>query len=276
MNKSYTEIAFILDRSGSMDSCQDAAIEGFNRFLRDQQQAEGLAKLTLVLFDDEYLVAAQSIPVQGLVALTRETYVPRNTTALLDAIGRTIDDLGTRLGQIPEEDRPGQLIVTILMDGLENASHRFTWRDVAAKIKHQTENYNWTFPFLGANQDAIATAAPMNIAAANSATYAANEVGARSSMVRDRPGRRSQGTRGVRGGLCGSQRSLASTASFRSRRRIMGPKPITGIGFSLDCALAQPLKPCCNQQTSCNPIHLSQKITPCDRIALIHTIPPTA
>ena len=181
-NKNYTEIAFILDRSGSMDSCQDAAIEGFNRFLRDQQQAEGLAKLTLVLFDDEYLVAAQSLPVQELVALTRETYVPRNTTALLDAIGQTIDDLGKRLAQIPEEDRPGQVIVTILTDGLENASHRFTWRDISAKIKHQTESYKWTFLFLGANQDAIATAAQMNIAAANSATYAADEVGARSSM----------------------------------------------------------------------------------------------
>ena len=182
MNKNYTEIAFILDRSGSMESCQNAAIEGFNRFLRDQQQAEGLAKLTLVLFDDEYLVAAQSLPVQELVALTRETYVPRNTTALLDAIGRTINALGQRLAQTPEEDRPGQVIVTILTDGLENASQTFTWEDVAAKIKDQTETYRWTFLFLGANQDAIATAAQMNIAAANSATYAADAVGSRSSI----------------------------------------------------------------------------------------------
>jgi len=87
-----------------------------------------------------------------------------------------------RLGQIPEEDRPGQVIVTILTDGLENASHVFTWKDVAGKIKEQTETYKWTFLFLGANQDAIATAAQMNIAASNSATYAADEVGARSSM----------------------------------------------------------------------------------------------
>ena len=181
MNKNYTEIAFILDRSGSMESCQDAAIEGFNRFLQEQQQAEGLAKLTLVLFDDEYLVPAQSLPVAEIVPLTRETYVPRNTTALLDAIGKTIDDLGARLAVIPEVDRPGQVIVTILTDGLENASQTFTWKDVAAKIKHQTEAYKWTFLFLGANQDAIATAAQMNIGAANAATYVADDAGARSS-----------------------------------------------------------------------------------------------
>ena len=181
MNNHYTEIAFILDRSGSMDSCRDAAIEGFNHFLGEQQQAEGLAKLTLVLFDDEYLVAAQSLPVPEVVALTRETYVPRNSTALLDAIGRTIDELGVRLAEIPEADRPGQVIVAIVTDGLENASQRFTWKDVAAKIKHQTETYKWTFLFLGANQDAIATAAQMNIGAANAATYVADAPGSRST-----------------------------------------------------------------------------------------------
>ena len=182
MNKNYTEIAFILDRSGSMESCPDAAIAGFNGFLREQQQAQGLAKLTLVLFDDEYLVPAQSLPVQEVVGLTRETYVPRNSTALLDAIGRTIDELGNRLADLPEQSRPGQVIVTILTDGEENSSRKFTWKDVAAKIKHQTEVYQWTFLFLGANQDAIATAAQMNIGAANSSTYVADAAGSRSSQ----------------------------------------------------------------------------------------------
>jgi len=83
MKTDYTEIAFILDRSGSMESCQDAAIEGFNHFLAEQQQVEGLAKLTLILFDDEYLVPVQSLPVQEVVPLNHDTYVPRNSTALL-------------------------------------------------------------------------------------------------------------------------------------------------------------------------------------------------
>ena len=182
MNKNYTEIAFILDRSGSMESCQVAAIEGFNKFLKEQQQTEGLAKLTLVLFDDEYLVPVESVPVQEVVELTRETYVPRNSTALLEAIGKTIDDLGKRLAEMREEDRPGQVIVTILTDGLENASQTFTWKDVAAKIKYQTEAYKWVFLFLGANQDAIATAGQMNILGANSASYMADDAGSKASM----------------------------------------------------------------------------------------------
>jgi Mg-chelatase subunit ChlD len=181
MKTNYTEIAFILDRSGSMESCQDAAIEGFNHFLHEQQQAEGLAKLTLVLFDSEYLVPVQSLPVYEVLPLTRETYVPRSMTALLDAIARTIDEMGTRFAALSEQDRPVQVIVSILTDGLENASQNFGWEDVAERIKHQTEVYKWTFLFLGANQDAIATAAKMNIAAANSASYVADEAGSRAS-----------------------------------------------------------------------------------------------
>ena len=108
MKKNYTEIAFILDRSGSMARCQQAAIDGFNRFLREQQEAEGLAKLTLVLFDDEYLLPAGSLPVAEILPLNSDTYVPRDSTALLDAIDRTIDELGNHLSAISERDRPAQ------------------------------------------------------------------------------------------------------------------------------------------------------------------------
>ncbi|MGI8819480.1 MAG: vWA domain-containing protein [Chthoniobacterales bacterium] len=183
MNKHYTEIAFVLDRSGSMGSCREAAIEGFNRFLAEQQQTEGLAKLTLVLFDDEYLVPVRSVPVQEVLALDTDSYVPRNNTALLDAIGKTIDELGQQLAEIPQDARPGQVIVAILTDGLENASEHFTWKEVAARIRRQTETYKWTFLFLGANQDAIATAALLNIAPANAASYVADAAGSRASHV---------------------------------------------------------------------------------------------
>ena len=181
MKNNHTEIAFILDRSGSMNACQDAAISGFNTFLHDQQQVEGLARLTLVLFDDEYLVPVSSLPVQEVTPLTLETYVPRNSTALLDAIGQTVDELGKRLSDLPEKHRPSQVIVTILTDGLENASRRFTWSSISDRIKHQTEVYKWTFLFLGANQDAIATAAQMSIAAANASSYASDKIGTVSS-----------------------------------------------------------------------------------------------
>ena len=182
-NAHYAEIAFVLDRSGSMKSCQQAAIEGFNQFLADQQKTDGLAKLTLVLFDDEYLVPISSIPVEEVVSLTDDTYQPRGCTALLDAIGQTIDNLGQRLAELAEKDRPGQVIVAILTDGLENASQRFTWKEIAGKIKHQTETYKWIFLFLGANQDAIATAANLSIAANNAANYVADAAGSKAGQA---------------------------------------------------------------------------------------------
>lgn len=177
MNHSLVEIAFILDRSGSMSSVKEQAIAGFNRFLADQAKEPGEARLTLVLFDDEYLVPLDARPIRSVPALDAAAYVPRNTTALLDAIGQTIDRLGQRLAATPEPERPGRVIVAILTDGLENASTQFTWHDIASRIRHQQEKYRWQFLFLGANQDAIATAARMHIAPADAATFRADGAG---------------------------------------------------------------------------------------------------
>jgi len=181
MKNHYSEIAFVLDRSGSMESCREAAIEGFNSFLQEQQRTEGLAKLTLILFDDEYLAPIDALPVAEILPLDNDGYVPRGSTALLDAIGRTIDELGARLAALPEQDRPMQVIVAILTDGLENSSQNYTWRQIADAIKQQSEQYRWTFLFLGANQDAIATAAKMNIRAANAAACVADAAGLHAS-----------------------------------------------------------------------------------------------
>lgn len=183
MNPHLTEVAFILDRSGSMQSVTEQAIAGFNHFLAEQQRAPGQARLTLVLFDDEYLLHADALSIAEVMPLDTTTYVPRASTALLDAIGRTIDDLGKRLAATPEADRPAKVIVTILTDGEENASTRYAWRDISKRVRHQTDKYGWEFLFLGANQDAIATAAQMSIAAHNSATYAADGVGTMSGTA---------------------------------------------------------------------------------------------
>jgi hypothetical protein len=183
MNKNLTEIAFILDRSGSMDSCATGAIDGFNQFLKAHQDLEGQARFTLVLFDDQYEIPCASLPAQEVTPLDGTTFVPRGMTALLDAIGRTIDELGVKLAAESEEQRPGQVIVAILTDGLENASKQFSWSDICTRIRHQSEVYKWEFLFLGANQDAIATAAQMSIAAANAATIAGDSVGVHSGST---------------------------------------------------------------------------------------------
>ncbi len=169
-----TEIAFILDRSGSMQPVTEAAISGFNQFLHDQQEAEtagdGLARLTLVQFDDQYEVPINNLPISEVVDLDTTTFVPRGSTALLDAIGRTLDAFGNRIQGLPESQRPDQVIFAIFTDGWENSSVTYSWLDIAGKIRHHREQDGWQFLFLGANQDAIATAAQMNIPARDAAT----------------------------------------------------------------------------------------------------------
>lgn len=199
MNDQLTEIAFILDRSGSMQALVEPAIAGFNRLLREQQQEPGSARFTLVLFDDRYEVPVKSLPISEVVELDTTTFVPRGGTALLDAIGYTIDGLGKKLAETPEADRPGQVIVAILTDGMENASHQFSWADISGLIHHQTEKYQWKFLFLGANQDAIATAARMNIRAVDSSNFAmeSNSYGA----VNEAINRKMKAIRRMRQGL---------------------------------------------------------------------------
>ena len=178
-----TELAFILDRSSSMEVIRQAAIDGFNAFLRDQQAASGQTRLSLVFFDTDIENRFDSIPVAEAVPLDQETYVPRGCTALLDAIGDTIDRLGARFAAQPAAERPDHVSIAILTDGEENSSTRFTWQDVAKRIKHQTEKYSWEFLFLGASEDAIATAAKMNIHAANASSYVADAAGQHAAMA---------------------------------------------------------------------------------------------
>lgn len=182
MNNNLTEIAYVLDRSGSMETVAEQAVAAFNGFLQDQKSDEGMAKITLVLFDNDYEIPINGVPLEEILPLTAADYEPRGGTALLDAIGQTIDDLGKRLEATPEAERPGSVIVAIFTDGYENASRRFSWSEISERIKHQREVYQWQFLFLGANQDAIATAAGLNIDASNSSAYVADGVGLNASV----------------------------------------------------------------------------------------------
>lgn len=216
MNPNLTEIAFILDRSGSMESMVEPAISGFNRLLREQQQESGSARFTLVLFDDAYEVPVQSLPIAEVVELDTTTFVPRGSTALLDAIGRTIDELGAKLAATPEAERPGQVIVAILTDGMENASTRFTWQDISKRIRHQTDQYEWKFLFLGANQDAIATAGRMSIAAADSSNFAMDA--ASYGAVNDALNRKMKAIRRMKQGLADAATVQDAAAPMESLR----------------------------------------------------------
>jgi hypothetical protein len=173
----YTDITIILDRSGSMESVAADTIGGFNRFLDDQKTGHGSATITLVQFDDRYETVYSVAPIATAPPLTGDTFVPRGSTALLDAIGRTIDTTGARLAAMREEDRPEQVMMVILTDGEENASRHFDNDAIARRISHQRDVYSWEFVFLGANQDAIATASQMGVAAGSALSYAPSPVG---------------------------------------------------------------------------------------------------
>lgn len=142
---------FLLDRSGSMESCWDDTIGGYNSFVKDQAAFGGT--MTLVQFDHEYLVTYSKMPIGDVVPLTRDTYKPRGSTALLDAIGQTIKEW-------TGDTAP---TVIILTDGYENASRKFTKAHVRDLIESKTKD-GWQFVYLGANQDAFAEAGSMGIA----------------------------------------------------------------------------------------------------------------
>lgn len=182
MNQNLTEIVFILDRSGSMESLTEETIGGFNSLIEKQKNEEGDAMVTAVLFDDMYEILYDHIPINQVKRLTRKEYYARGCTALLDAAGRTITNVGKRLAETKEEERPGKIVVVITTDGYENASREYTKPQIRAMIEHQRDVYKWQFMFLGANIDAVSEADSLGIRPCMSATYSATNAGVNSTF----------------------------------------------------------------------------------------------
>lgn len=175
--KNKTDITIILDRSGSMDSVKDDTIGGFNNFLAEQKKIEGDAALSLIQFDNQYEVLYLDKDIKSAAKLTKATFEPRGSTALYDAIGKTINSVGERLAALPEEERPNKVLFMILTDGFENASREFDAAQICEMIKHQSNIYNWDFMFIGANQDAVLSAKEIGIPAHAALTYKSNSRG---------------------------------------------------------------------------------------------------
>lgn len=175
--KDATHIAVLLDRSGSMGAVKDETISGFNYFLKEQKAVGDNAFFTLVQFDSQSTdVVHEARPVRDVPDLNQDTYQPRGSTPLLDALGETINSTGKTLAAIPEANRPDKVVFVVITDGEENASHKFTKTQVKEMIDHQTAKYNWQFVYLGANQDAFAEAGAVGISVANAADFAAERM----------------------------------------------------------------------------------------------------
>ena len=171
MKQGLTEIIFILDRSGSMSGLEGDTIGGYNSFLDSQRNTPGEAKVTTILFDDKYEILHNSVDIRDILPITDKEYFARGNTALLDAVGKTINDVGARLSDTDESERPEKIIFVITTDGQENSSKRFTYPKIHRMITHQREKYKWEFLFFGANIDAFREARQLGIDENRSAQY---------------------------------------------------------------------------------------------------------
>lgn len=169
-NKDKTEIAIILDRSGSMQSiCADME-GGFRSFVDRQRGEPGECVLSLYQFDDRYDVVYEAKPLSDVTALKLQ---PRGSTALLDGVGKSVANIAARHDALPEGERPAAVIVLVITDGQENASTEWKLADVRKAVEAAERQRNWRFVFLGADANAFADARAMGIAA--SAQYESSE-----------------------------------------------------------------------------------------------------
>jgi len=153
-----TELVFILDRSGSMGGLESDTIGGFNSMLRKQQEQDGECRITTILFDGEYEVLHDRLDLKAVSPITDKEYFVRGNTALLDAIGKTINKVGGAQKHSKPEYRAEKVLVIITTDGMENASREFSYSKIKSMIEHQKSKYKWEFIFLGANIDAVEVA----------------------------------------------------------------------------------------------------------------------
>lgn len=173
----FTSINIVLDRSGSMTKLTAETLAGFNKFLADQKAVDGEAVMTLATFSSDYTLVHDFCKLGSVAELTLDTYKTGGYTALLDALGRTIDATGVKLATMAEEDRPSKVIFVVITDGQENFSREFNRSQVFEKITHQREKYGWEFVFLGANQDAIQEGMKLGVSMQNAFTYSADVAG---------------------------------------------------------------------------------------------------
>ena len=171
MKKNLTELVFILDKSGSMSGLEKDTIGGFNSMLDQQRKVDGECVITTVLFDNRYELLHDRIDIRAVQPITGKEYFVGGSTALLDAIGKTIHKIGMAQKNTAEDYRAEKVMFVIITDGEENASRYFSSAQIRQMIQRQKERYGWEFIFLGANIDAVETAGRFGIDADRAVDY---------------------------------------------------------------------------------------------------------
>ena len=163
MKNNITELVFILDRSGSMAGLESDTVGGFNAMIEKQKKKDGECYVSTVLFDTESRVIHDRLRLADVPKMKEEDYAPGGCTALMDALGDAVKHIGNIHKYARREDVPEHTLFVITTDGMENASRRYDAEGVRALIKRQKERFGWEFLFLGANIDAVETAARYGI-----------------------------------------------------------------------------------------------------------------
>ena len=171
MKKNLTELVFILDKSGSMSGLEKDTIGGFNSMLEQQRKVDGECVITTVLFDNRYELLHDRIDIRAVQPITGKEYFVGGSTALLDAIGKTIHKIGAVQKNTTEDYRAEKVMFVIITDGEENASRNYSSMQIREMIQRQKERYGWEFIFLGANIDAVETAGRFGIDADRAVDY---------------------------------------------------------------------------------------------------------
>ncbi len=175
MDQSLMELVFILDRSGSMSGKESDTIGGFNSLIEKQKGEEGDALVTVVLFDDQYEILYDRMSLKTIPKMTTKEYYVRGSTALLDAVGKTINNTKAIQDGTEEAARPGKTLFVIITDGLENASREYRADVVKNLVETRKKDDDWEFLFIGANIDSVAEASKIGIDANRAAGFATTE-----------------------------------------------------------------------------------------------------
>jgi len=196
-----TLLVLVVDRSGSMEAIRQDMEGGIKHLIKDQATGPGACVVTLAQFDTEYELVFEAVPAAEVAGYH---LVPRGSTALLDAIGRTVGEVRSSLDKLPAERQPDQVVFAVVTDGLENSSREWSRDKVMAAVKERSDA-GWQFSFLGANQDAIKEGRDLGVDAARAMTYSPRAVPAAMSSL-------SEAVKRVK---TGKERSLSFTEEER-------------------------------------------------------------
>lgn len=170
MKQDYTHVVMVIDRSGSMSSNWSDVLGGYKQIVQDNKKDSGQCTFTVAVFDDRYDVLEDFTDIAKVSEELATS--PRGYTALLDAVGKTINEVGEKLNNLKEDEKPSKVLFMIQTDGMENASKEFNREKIKSMVEEQTNKYNWNFMFLGASLDAVNDAVSWGMTLDSASTYA--------------------------------------------------------------------------------------------------------